>query len=110
MRPASCKAKGRRAQQQLRDLLLAQFPDLEPDDIKCALMSEGGCDLKLSPAARRVWPYSPEVKNVEKLNFWQAYQQAVDNAKPDTTPIVVASRNRTKPLVVISLSDFLRMS
>ena len=41
MKSRSAKAKGRRLQQQVRDLLLERFsPELEPDDIRSAIMGE----------------------------------------------------------------------
>ena len=46
------KAKGRRLQNLLRDLLREKFPQLEDDDIKSATMGIVGEDIVLSPAAR----------------------------------------------------------
>lgn len=109
MKPRSAKAKGRRFQQEIRDTLLALFKELEPDDIKCAIMGESGEDLKLSPAARKLFPYSIEAKNVERLNIWDALKQAEDNVKPGTSPLLVFTRNRTKRYVALEFSDFLRL-
>ena len=62
MKSRSAKAKGRRLQQKVRDLLLEKFSEeLEPDDIRSAIMGESGEDLKLSPAARKLIPYSFEL-------------------------------------------------
>jgi hypothetical protein len=33
MRPSSAKAKGRRLQNQIRELILENFPQLHPDDV-----------------------------------------------------------------------------
>ena len=77
MKTASRKAKGRRLQNKIRDLLIEHFSDeLEVDDIRCAIMGESGEDLKLSPAARKLIPYSFECKNQEKLNIWDSLEQA----------------------------------
>ena len=43
-------------------------------------MGESGEDIKLSPAARKLIPYSFECKNQEKLNIWEALSQAEENA------------------------------
>ena len=56
MKTRSAKAKGRRLQNKIRDLLLEEFKELEPDDIRTAIMGETGEDIKLSPAARRKIP------------------------------------------------------
>ena len=96
MRPSSAKAKGRRLQNQIRDLILENFPQLHPDDVRGAIMGESGEDIKLSPAARNLFPYSVEAKNQEKLNIWSALDQAEQNAREDSTPILFFKRNRSK--------------
>ena len=106
MKTRSAKAKGRRLQNKIRDLLLEEFKELEPDDIRTAIMGETGEDIKLSPAARRKIPYSFECKNQEKLNIWEAYNQACDNAG-HYEPIVVIKRNNQKPLVLIDAEYFM---
>ena len=103
----SAKQKGRRGQTELRVKLLQEFPELEPDDIKCAIGSENGTDIKLSPAAKRLIPYSFEVKYQEKINIWSSLQQAEDNTKPNTEPVLVFKRNRSKTYAVIELDTFL---
>ena len=63
MKTASKKAKGRKLQDFVRDKLRGLFNNLEEDDIKSAIMGESGEDIKLSPAARKLIPYSFECKN-----------------------------------------------
>jgi hypothetical protein len=104
--PRGRKAKGREFQNDIRDKLLELFPDLEPDDIKCALMSEGGVDIKLSPAARKKIPYAIEAKRQEKLNIWEAIKQAEKNSDDRTTPVVIFKRNRSQAYAVISAEHF----
>ena len=74
MKTQSAKAKGRKLQQWVRDLILETWNELEPDDVRSTSMGAGGEDLQLSPAARRKFGYSVECKNVEKLNVWGAEQ------------------------------------
>lgn len=93
MRPQSAKAKGRRLQQETRDAVLAAFPQLEADDVRSTSMGASGADLLLSPAARKLFPYSVECKNTESLNVWKALEQAAKGAAANTTPIVVFRRN-----------------
>ena len=54
----------------------------------------------MARAAREKFPYSIECKNQEKLNIWEAYKQASDNAGK-YEPICVIKRNNQKPLVLI---------
>ena len=121
MSAKSAKAKGWHLQNIVRDKLINVFinkwtkiPKLEEDDIKSQTMGMCGEDIILSPAARKLIPYSFECKNVEKLNIWSAIEQCEDNAiKIDGTlkgePVVVIKKNRKVPHVVISLEHFLKL-
>ena len=119
MKPRTAKAKGRKLQNTVRDALRrvyiekwTKFPKLEEDDIKSQTMGMCGEDIILSPAARKLIPYSFECKNVEKLNLWKAIEQCEDNAiKIDGTmkgePVVVFKKNGKMPYVAISLEHFM---
>lgn len=104
--PRSRKSKGKRLQNAIRDLILEHFPRLEPDDVVSTLMGDSGTDIKLSPAARKVFPYSPECKNTEKFQVWAALQQAETNTKQDTHPVVFFKRNNSKTYAIIPVEHF----
>ena len=108
MKTASKKAKGRKLQNDVRDCLLQTFPELEQDDIRTAVMGESGEDIKLSPAAQRLIPYSFECKNQERLNIWSSLSQAEENSN-DRTPVLVFKRNRSKTYVAIDVDSFLNL-
>ena len=102
----SSKAKGRRLQNFLRDLLRSAFPFLHPDDIKSQTMGMCGEDIVLSPLARETIPYSFECKNVERLNLWEAIDQAKTNCD-ERIPVVVMKKNRRNPYAVLPLEEFI---
>ena len=106
MKPQSAKAKGRKLQQWVRDVILESFPSLEADDVRSTSMGAGGEDVQLSPAARRLFPYSVECKSVEKLNVWGAYEQAEANSG-EHEPLLIMKKNRKKPLVVLDAEAFI---
>jgi hypothetical protein len=106
MKTRSAKSKGRRLQNQIKELLLETFNELEPDDIRSAIMGETGEDIKLSPAARRQIPYSFECKNQEKINIWESLNQAEENSG-DYPPVLIFKRNRSKTYAVLELEDFI---
>lgn len=111
MRPQSAKAKGRRLQQELVAAILATFDaQLQPDDVTSRSMGAGGCDVLISPAARRCFPFAPECKNTESLNIWKAIAQAEENAAAGTTGIVVFRRNNVKPYVALPLDVFMDLT
>jgi hypothetical protein len=116
LRPQSAKAKGRRLQQEIRDQILAAFPELEPDDVRSTSMGASGSDILLSPKARRFFPYYVEAKNVESLNIHKAIEQArAGTAKyiaPDgsqQTPVVVFRKNSTPPYVAVPFDHFMEL-
>ena len=108
MNVKSSKAKGRKLQNMVRDLLRCSFPSLEEDDIKSQTMGMTGEDIVLSPAARKLIPYSFECKNVERLQFWAAIEQAESNSD-GRTPAVVVKKNRREPYVAIPLESFIEL-
>jgi len=99
MRVQSAKAKGRRLQQWVRDKLIEML-EVHPEDIESRSMGAGGEDLIMARAARLKFPHSIECKNVEKLNIWEAYEQAIANSG-DYEPLVVIKKNGKKPLAVV---------
>lgn len=106
MKARSAKSKGKRLQNAVRDLILEHFPQLEPDDVVSTLMGDSGTDIKLSPHARKVFPYSVEAKNQEKLNIWASLEQAEKNVKEGTYPVLFFKRNRSKTYVALDIDHF----
>jgi len=104
----SAKNKGKRLQNTVRDILLETFNTLEPDDIKSAVMGDSGEDVQLSPAARKLIPYSIECKNQEKLNIWSSLEQAEKNSG-DSKPVLIFKRNRSKTYAVLEIEDFIKL-
>ena len=105
MKTQSAKAKGRRLQQWVRNLLIEKL-EVHPEDVESSSMGAGGEDLIMARAAREKFPYSIECKNQEKVNIWESYSQAVENSK-DYEPIVVVKRNNHKPLVLVDAEYFI---
>ena len=108
MKTSSAKAKGRRLQQKVRDLLLETFTELQPDDIRSTSMGVSGEDLQLSPAARKLIPFAIECKNQEKLNVWDSLKQAEENSG-DYSPVLIFKRNRSKTYAVINIEKFIEL-
>jgi len=109
MKTASAKNKGRTLQKLIRDKILDTFPELEPDDCKSTSMGAGGEDVQLSPAARRLFPFSVEAKSRASIGVYAWYQQAKTNAPKDMESLLVIKQNHSKPLVVIDLDAFMEL-
>ncbi|MAG48412.1 hypothetical protein CMO86_01655 [Candidatus Woesearchaeota archaeon] len=107
MKTQSAKAKGRKLQKWMRELLIEKL-DIHPEDIESRSMGAGGEDLIMARAAREKFPMSVECKNQEKVNIWESYKQAEENSK-DYEPVVVIKRNNSKPLVLVDAEYFVSM-
>lgn len=107
MKTQSAKSKGRLLQKWVRSMLI-EILDVHPEDLESRSMGAGGEDLIMARAARKKFPHSIECKNVERLNVWDAYEQACDNAG-DYEPLVVIKKNRKDPLVVVDAQYFIKL-
>ena len=107
MKTQSAKAKRRRLQQWVRDKLIEML-DVHPEDIESRSMGAGGEDLIMARAARSKFPHSIECKNVEKLNVWDAYEQAVLNSG-EYEPLLIMKKNGKKPLAVVDAEYLIRL-
>lgn len=108
MRPQSAKAKGRRLQQQIRDLLLDIFPELTKDDVRSTGMGQQGEDIQLSPKARQLIPFQIECKNkkeVAVINWLE--KQAAEHGHH--IPLVVAKQDYSEPVVVVDAVTFFKL-
>lgn len=104
----SSKAKGRTAVVNVRDLILATFPELGADDVLVKATSMGGCDAHLSPKAQFYFPAAIEVKNVEALNIWGALAQSKVNAH-GRPYVVFFKRAQTEMFVALPAPDYLAL-
>ena len=107
MKTQSAKAKGRKLQQWMRNLLIEKL-EVHPEDIESRSMGAGGEDLIMARAAREKFPMSIECKNQEKVNVWESYKQAEDNSGK-YEPVVIIKRNKSKPLVVVDAEYFVSL-
>lgn len=107
MKPHSAKQKGRRLQQEVRNLLIQYF-GLHEDDVQSRSMGACGEDLQLSPKARKVFPFSVEAKCQQALSIWSALKQAEANCNGHT-PLLVFKRNRSEVYCALRMEDLLKL-
>ena len=107
MKPQSAKAKGRKLQQWVRNLLIETL-DIRPEDIRSCSMGAGGEDVIMARSAREKFPFSVEAKNVERLNVYEAYDQACANSG-DYEPLLIMKKNSKKPLAVMDAETFVKL-
>lgn len=103
------KARGRRFQNQVREMILDHFPILEGSDVKTAVMGEGGKDIIFSASAERLIPFDIECKNQEALSVWSAFDQARKNTSEGRVPLLVFTRNHAPTYAMLLLTDLLTL-
>tara|TARA_B110000908_G_scaffold111131_1_gene130353 strand:+ start:5184 stop:5534 length:351 start_codon:yes stop_codon:yes gene_type:complete len=106
IKTSSAKAKGRKHQQWVRDQILAVYPQLESDDVRSTSMGAGGEDVQLSPAARKLFPYSVECKAHKSFAIYTVMDQAETNCPKNIQPMGIIKADRRRPLVVIDAEYF----
>jgi len=107
--PQSCKAKGRKFQQEIERRLKAAFP-LTGNDIRSTSMGCSGSDLILSPRALQYLPYDFELKNQENVQLWATLKQTRSRIEDDSVmPLVVIRKNRTKPVAVVPIVHYFQL-
>lgn len=112
MKTSSAKAKGRRGQDLVRDALrkIGAAFGLEEDDIKSAQMGASGVDIVFSPAARKLFPWSCEVKVVESLNVMSEFKNHhAQYAHLPTTKFLFHMKNKSPMLVTMTFEDFAKL-
>lgn len=107
MKTSSRKAKGRRLQDKVRQMLI-DYLDISPDNIRTAIMGEKGRDITIYGKDKELFNFAIECKNQERLNIWDAIKQADDNAGDDV-PIVIIKRNRSKIYAVLEFEELLKI-
>ena len=108
MKTQSAKAKGRRLQQWVRDQLIEKL-EVHPEDIESRSMGAGGEDVQLSPAARKLFPYSVECKALKSISVYKFMEQAEANCPPKAEPIAIIKADRRKPLAVMDAEHFFNL-
>ena len=109
MNTATRKAKGKRLQKYVCNLILKFFPILSEKDVISIRMGRPGEDVQLSDKAKKIFPYSIECKNQERMKYlWEAYEQAISNSK-NLEPLVIIKINKKKPLALIDAEYFIKL-
>lgn len=107
MKPRSAKAKGKRLQNWVRDLILVQCTTLQKDDVRSTTMGDGGEDVQLSPAARKLIPFQIECKNKSHVSVYSWYQQAKEHGPHE--PLLIIKEDDAEPLVVVDAVTFFKL-
>jgi len=113
MKTSSAKAKGRRCAKEAKEVMLRyakHIPleaELTEEDLVVASSGQTGEDLLMSPAARLIFPWNIECKNVERLDLRKSWQQATSHGS--YMPLLVHTRNRDELLCTLRFEDLVAL-
>lgn len=112
MKTSSAKAKGRRLQQMVRDVLrkIGKVNQLGvvDGDIESRGMGQNGTDVILSPKANSVFGrLAIECKNCETLNVRKIFEEHASKYDSTHIPWLIHSRNHAKALITLEFEDFI---
>ena len=88
--------------------ILDCFPSLEPDDVRSTPMGVSGPDVQLSPAAKKLYNVSIEVKNQERPGLRKSWEQADANSNGCTT-LLFNTWNRGPELVTMKVDYYFNL-
>lgn len=107
--PSTRKAKSRKHQQHVAELIRITF-DLPEEDVVSRPMGSPGVDIMLSEKARELFPFGIECKRVESLSIPSWWKQCETNAKEEgLNPMLIYRRNKEPSMVVMRFEDFLEV-
>jgi len=110
MKTSSAKAKGRDLQKYFADTLLQYNQALTINDVRSTSMGAQGVDVQLSENALYHFPFAIECKSYAKFSVYEHFKQAQSHiGDSNLTPLLVIKQNRSKPLVVLDLDDFMNI-
>eukprot|EP00049_Salpingoeca_infusionum_P020500 m.364242 g.364242 ORF g.364242 m.364242 type:complete len:219 (+) comp26100_c0_seq1:125-781(+) len=103
----AAKAKGRRLQQLVAQMIRTQFPSISESDVVSLPMGLSGPDVSMSREARTVFPFVIECKNHEKPQLWQAWKQCLSySTRCEEDPLVVLKKNHAEPVCLLEQTVF----
>lgn len=103
------KTKGKNGQNEVRDIFLNYAKGLlEPDDIISNPMGNPGEDLMLSPAARKIFPWSVEIKRKKAIACMRFIEQAMSQ-QSGYEPVAIFREDRGQWHCCVSLDYLLRL-
>lgn len=108
MKIRSAKNKGKLFEKEIADKIKECF-SLTVDDIRVTVGSETGADIKLSAKAKSVFPFSLELKRRASFKgIYDFYKQASNHYK-ELIPAVIIRQDRSEPLIILDLDNFLTL-
>ena len=108
---AARKAKGRVLQQWVAEKIskLLGIPWGKDELISSRPMGQAGTDVCLIGKAKKMFPYSVEIKRQETISLPSWIKQAKDNQLKGTNWLLIYKRSREKPVVIIDAEVFFKL-
>lgn len=114
IKASSAKQKGRKLQQwvcrrisQITGYSWGSSGEDQP--IESRPMGQSGADIRMESKVLEQFPYSVECKRVERWDVHNWIDQAQKNRMKGTSWLIIAKRNRRRPVVMMDAETFFRL-
>ena len=107
MKTKAIKQKGRRFQQQVVEMIIANT-EIEPSQIRSTPMGQIGSDIQMTADAKEVFPFTVECKAIKQLQEPYQWLQQAENYQ-NGTPVVFAKADYQPQIVIMYASDWFKM-
>lgn len=108
MSAKSNRTKGRQGEFVVREII-SEAVGIHPDHILLRAKGANGCDVWCAEDQKYKFPFSVEVKNRQRIPYWEVLEQMTKNTEKNTAPIAVILNEKVGHTAIIPLSVLLAL-
>ena len=108
MSAKSNRTKGRQGEFVVREII-SKYLGIHPDHVLLRAKGANGCDVWCAEDQKCKFPFSVEVKNRQRIPYWDVLEQMTRNTEKGTAPIAVILNEKVGHTAIIPLSVLLAL-
>lgn len=108
MSAKSNRTKGRQGEFVVREIV-ARALTIHPDEILLRAKGANGCDVWCAESQKGNFPFSVEVKNRQRIPYWEVLEQMTNNTEKGTAPLAVILSEKVGHTAIIPLGVLLAL-
>ncbi len=106
MSAKSNRTKGRQAEFAAREAISKVF-DIHPDGVLLRAKGANGCDVWPAAYVKSKFPFSVEVKNRQRIPYYEVLEQMTKNTEKGTFPVAFILNEKLGHSVMLPMDAFL---
>lgn len=108
MSAKSNRTKGRQGEFAVREII-SRCLSIHQDHVLLRAKGANGCDVWCAEDQKCKFPFSVEVKNRQRIPYWEVLEQMTKNTEKGTAPIAVILNEKVGHTAIIPLSVLLSL-